>query len=146
MIDTLILQLGVILNTVPAWKKAYKLRVAVFVEYESDLEEERGRVRSLLENLRIEAEILVFWLASGSVPSYKIIIDGAASDPEEIDVVEECLKGQDWWDEIQKLRGNRGATTPASVDSAQIASIFQTAPTWPDASFQQGPRYERVST
>ncbi|QSZ29414.1 hypothetical protein DSL72_003928 [Monilinia vaccinii-corymbosi] len=141
---TLILQLGVILNTVPAWKKAYKLRVAVFVEYENDVEEERGRVESLLENLRIEAEILVFWLSSGEVPSYEIIINGANPGAHQIDEVEECLKGQDWWDEIQKLRGNRGATTSASEDLAQIANIFQAAPTWPDASFQQGPRYERA--
>jgi potassium/chloride transporter 9 len=73
-IDTLILQLGVILNTVPAWKKAYKLRVAVFVEYESDVEEERGRVMLLLENLRIEAEVLVFWLASGDLSTYEVIV------------------------------------------------------------------------
>ncbi len=63
---TLILQLGCILNTVPAWKKVYKLRVAVFVEYESDVEEERGRVKTLLDNLRIHADIRVFWLASGN--------------------------------------------------------------------------------
>ncbi|PQE12323.1 cation chloride cotransporter protein [Rutstroemia sp. NJR-2017a BVV2] len=74
---TLILQLGAILNTVPAWKKAYKLRVAVFVEYETDVEEERG-------------------------------------------------------------------TTSAAVDLAQIANIFQASPTWPEASFQQGPRGERA--
>ncbi|KAA8575196.1 hypothetical protein EYC84_004393 [Monilinia fructicola] len=141
---TLILQLGVILNTVPAWKKAYKLRVAVFVEYENDVEEERGRVKSLLENLRIEAEILVFWLASGEVPSYEIIVNGATLGDHQVDEVEKCLKGQDWWDEIQKLRGNRGAATSASVDLAQIANVFQAAPTWPGASFQQGPRYERA--
>lgn len=57
---TLILQLGCILNTVPSWKRAYRLRVAVFVEYESDVEEERGRVKALLYNLGIEAEVLVF--------------------------------------------------------------------------------------
>ncbi|ESZ94943.1 hypothetical protein SBOR_4667 [Sclerotinia borealis F-4128] len=141
---TLILQLGVILNTVPAWKKAYRLRVAVFVEYENDVEEERGRVESLLENLRIEAEILVFWLASGDVPSYEIVINGANPGTHHIDEVEECLKGQDWWDEIQKLRGNRRTTTSASGDLAQIANIFQAAPTWPNVSFQQGPRYQRA--
>lgn len=130
----------------PAWKKAYKLRVVVFVEYENDVEEERGRVKSLLENLRIEAEILVFWLASGDVPSYEIIINGANPGPRQTEEVEDCLKGQDWWDEIQKLRGNRGLTTSASVDLAQIANIFHAAPTWPDASFQQGPRNERVSS
>lgn len=54
---TLILQLGCILWTVPSWKRAYKLRVCVFVEYETDVEEERGRVTALLKNLRIEAEV-----------------------------------------------------------------------------------------
>lgn len=50
---TLILQLGCILHTVPSWKRMYKLRVCVFVEYETDVEEERDRVTTLLRNLRI---------------------------------------------------------------------------------------------
>lgn len=141
--DTLILQLGVILNTVPAWKKAYKVRVAVFVEYESDVEEERGRVRSLLENLRIEAEILVFWLASGSLETYEVIVNGAGPGGELEDEVEKCLGGQEWWDEIQRFRGKRGEVS-ASEDLAEIASIFTTGSNWPEASFQQGPRGERV--
>jgi potassium/chloride transporter 9 len=57
---TLILQLGCILHTVPRWKLSYKLRICVFVEYESDVEEERGRVATLLRNLRIEAEVSFF--------------------------------------------------------------------------------------
>jgi potassium/chloride transporter 9 len=54
---TLILQLGCILHTVPSWKRSYELRICVFVEYESDVEEERDRVTTLLRNLRIEAEV-----------------------------------------------------------------------------------------
>lgn len=54
---TLILQLGCILHTVPSWKRVYKLRVCVFVEYETDVDEERERVSTLLRNLRIEAEV-----------------------------------------------------------------------------------------
>lgn len=64
---TLILQLGCILHTVPSWRRTYTVRVAVFVEYESDVDEERSRVTTLLRNLRIEAEVLVFWLASGNL-------------------------------------------------------------------------------
>src|SRR5271169_5839703 len=101
-IDTLILQLGCILNTVPAWKKAYTLRVAVFVEYESDVEEERGRVKSLLENLRIKAEILVFWLASGDLPTYEVIVNGQNPGLDAEKEVDDCLKDQEWWEEIQK--------------------------------------------
>jgi len=138
--DTLILQLGVILNTVPAWKKAYELRVAVFVEYESDVEEERGRVKALLENLRIEAEVIVFWLASGDLQSYEIIVNGSTPGKEYEDEVEECLGGQDWWDEIQKIRGNNGATS-ATED---LSSLLAVPNNWPEASFQQGPRGERV--
>jgi potassium/chloride transporter 9 len=137
------LQLGVILNTVPAWKKAYKLRVAVFVEYESDVEEERGRVKTLLENLRIEAEVLVFWLASGNLPTYEIIVNGASPGKEAVEEVRECLKGQEWWEELQKIRGNRGVTS-ATEDLSEIANIFTDGTNWPDSSFQQGPRGERI--
>lgn len=136
---TLILQLGAILNTVPAWKKSYKLRVLVFVEYESDVEEERGRVESLLENLRIKAEVLVFWLASGEISSYEIIVNGAPIKTEAENEVDECLKGQDWWDELQRIRGKRGES-PATENLSQLVEIFKVGPTWPDSSFQQGPR------
>lgn len=140
-LDTLILQLGVILNTVPAWKKVYSLRVAVFVEYESDVEEERGRVQALLEKLRIQAEVLVFWLASGKLPTYEIIVNGISPGKEYEDEVEECLQGQDWWDEIQKIRGKRGPRS-ATDDLSGIAGIITTSTAWPEASFQQGPRGE----
>ncbi|CAG8970971.1 hypothetical protein HYALB_00000952 [Hymenoscyphus albidus] len=140
---TLILQLGVILNTVPAWKKAYKLRVAVFVEYESDVEEERGRVKSLLEKLRIEAQILVFWLASGNLPTYEIIVNGSNESREDRERVDTVLEGEEWWDELQKLRGNRGGSS-AVEDLSQISSYFNSGPSWPESSFQQGPREERV--
>ncbi|KAI0999159.1 Vacuolar cation-chloride cotransporter 1 [Podosphaera aphanis] len=136
---TLILQLGVILKTVPAWKKAYKLRVLVFVEYESDVEEERGRVESLLENLRIEAEIIVFWLASGKFSTYEFIINGTINDAEVEREVEENLKEQDWWDEIQRIRGRRGLSTGAE-DLSEITSIFKASSIWPESSFQHGLR------
>jgi potassium/chloride transporter 9 len=103
---TLILQLGCILNTVPSWKKVYKLRVAVFVEYETDVDDERGRVQTLLEKLRIEAEVLVFWLACGDVQTYRVIVNGDRS-PETRDVQEKvhtALKDEVWWQEIDRLR------------------------------------------
>ncbi|KAH8820068.1 amino acid permease-domain-containing protein [Xylogone sp. PMI_703] len=137
---TLILQLGVILNTVPAWKTAYKLRVAVFVEYESDVEEERGRVKTLLEKLRIEAEVLVFWLASGDLPTYEVIVNGAASSKEDEEKVESCLKDQEWWDEIQRYRGKRGP--PTATDD--LANIFTSGSNWPEAAYQQGHQEEKV--
>ena len=117
---TLILQLGCIINTVPAYKKAYKLRVAVFVEYETDVDEERGRVKSLLENLRIEAEILVFWLASGDLSSYEIIVNGAVGNEEALAIVHKALEEEEWWKEMADLRGNHGKMT-ASQELARSA-------------------------
>ncbi|OOO14323.1 amino acid permease-associated region [Aspergillus oryzae] len=114
---TLILQLGCILNTVPSWKKTYKLRVAVFVEYETDVDDERGRVQALLEKLRIEAEVLVFWLACGDVKSYRIIVNGDRS-PEVRDVqekVQTVLKDEGWWLDIEKFR-RRSHNQPQSDD------------------------------
>ena len=137
---TLILQLGCILNTVPAWKTAYKLRVAVFVEYESELEEERYRVKTLLDNLRIEAEILVFWLASGHVKTYQAIINGdyrkARSNIE--NMVEEVLKDEEWWQNVQKLRGNR-VESSAQKGLGDVHGLLNAVPIWPSSSF----RYSR---
>lgn len=103
---TLILQLGCILNTVPSWKKTYKLRVAVFVEYETDVEDERIRVEALLEKLRIEAEVLVFWLACGDLKMYRAIVNGDKSPgmEEARETAHELLKDEDWWQEIQRIR------------------------------------------
>lgn len=100
------------------------------MEYETDVEEERGRVQVLLENLRIEAQVLVFWLASGDLPTYEIIVNGKSNNKIYEDEVENCLKGQEWWDEMQKTRGS---ATTASNDLADIASN-----NWPEASFLHG--------
>lgn len=117
--------------------------MAVFVEYESDVEEERGRVKELLEKLRIRAEVLVFWLASGDLLAYEVIINGQSPGLDMEREVDDCLKNQDWWEEIQKIRGKRGETS-AIDDLAEVASVLNTGPAWPEASFQQGPRNERA--
>ncbi|KAI9869756.1 MAG: hypothetical protein M1830_005122 [Pleopsidium flavum] len=141
---TLILQLGCILDTVPAWKKVYSLRVAVFVEYESDVEEERGRVKTLLDNLRIQAEVLVFWLASGELKTYQIIVNGgnsaAISDAEQD--VHEVLEDEEWWRDVQRLRGRRGSMS-ASEELAGAQGLLDATPDWPSPSFQQGRKEEK---
>ncbi|KAK9457190.1 amino acid permease-domain-containing protein [Dipodascopsis uninucleata] len=98
---TLILQLGAILNTVSAWKEFYNLRVIVFVEYEDDVEEERGRLKSLLDNLRIESEVLVFCLSDGSVPAYETILHGR---PDTTGKITAHLSNESWWVELQEAR------------------------------------------
>lgn len=128
---TLILQLGCILNTVPSWKKAYKLRVAVFVEYESDVQEERDRVIALLENLRIKAEVLVFYLACGTVKSYNLIVNGEDVDEETEKSVSQVLEDEDWWMELQKIRGKIKAGEMSAMDALSIADDSQ----WPPSSF-----------
>ena len=133
---TLILQLGCILDTVPSWKKAYKLRVAVFVEYESDVEEEQSRVRTLLANLGIEAEVLVFWLASGSVKTYEGIINGTYLDTSD-DVersIDKVLENDQWWQDMQKLRGRRGKMS-AREELADIEGL--SCPTLNELSRQE---------
>ncbi|KAL6709741.1 hypothetical protein ACN47E_001170 [Coniothyrium glycines] len=135
---TLILQLGCILHTVPSWKGAYELRVCVFVEYESDVEEERGRVTTLLRNLRIEAEVLVFWLASGDLSMYEVIINGR--DDGEFDQaardIDYSLEDERWWQDIKRLRQPNGLS--ASQELSQTVDLLEAVTNWPIASFQHG--------
>lgn len=112
------------------------------MEYETDVEEERIRVKSLLENLRIQAEIKVFWLASGSLPTYEIIVNGNSPGSESEAEVNECLKDQEWWEEMQTMRGKRGQPL-AGRFGRNVENILGSS-AWPDASFQQGPRHEKV--
>ena len=141
---TLILQLGCILNTVPRWKKVYKLRVAVFVEYESDVQEERSRVETLLDNLRIQAEVFVFWLASGDLKTYQVIVNGAESVAgPEAEEVNEVLEGEEWWRDVQRLRAKRDSMS-ASQELASAQDLLDVTPEWPSPSFQHGRREDRL--
>ncbi|KAK4164892.1 amino acid permease-domain-containing protein [Cladorrhinum sp. PSN259] len=120
---TLILQLGYILRTVPAWKEAYKLRVLVFVEYESEVKEERARLKALLEKLRIDAQVLVFWLASGDLPTYETIIHGRYQNPETDNLVNGALKNEEWWEDLQNYRGSRSMS--GSQEFASITNVME---------------------
>ncbi|OIW29784.1 solute carrier family 12 member 3 [Coniochaeta ligniaria NRRL 30616] len=121
---TLILQLGFILHSVPTWKKAYRLRVLVFVEYENEVEEEQGRVKALLDKLRIEADIVVFWLACGDLATYEMIIHGRSDTPDTEVTVNDCLQDDTWWQEIQSMRG-RSRNATASQELASIANVLE---------------------
>ena len=121
--DTLILQLGYILSSVPAWRKAFKLRVLVFVEYENEVEEETARVKALLDKLRIDAETHVFWLACGELHTYECIINGRCDDIETEIMVNDTLRDEDWWDELQRFRG-RPDSMNASQEMNSLAAIL----------------------
>ncbi|KAJ5949597.1 hypothetical protein N7454_001181 [Penicillium verhagenii] len=126
---TLILQLGCILNTVPSWKKTYRLRVAVFVEYETDVEDERGRVEALLDKLRIEAEVLVFWLACGDLKAYRIIVNGDTT-PEVADSqshVDSALQDEEWWQGVLRARNH---SESQAVDAVNDEMRLERAATW----------------
>ncbi|KAH8205177.1 hypothetical protein TruAng_000589 [Truncatella angustata] len=100
---TMILQLGYILLSVPNWKKAFKLRILVFVEYDTEVKEEHARLKALLDKLRIEAEVRVFWLASGSLATYNYIINGKISKGIDHEV-NHLLNRDEWWQELQQVR------------------------------------------
>jgi potassium/chloride transporter 9 len=140
---TLILQLGCILHTVPSWRRMYKLRVCVFVEYETDVDEERERVTTLLKNLRIEAEVHVFWLANGDLKMYEVIVNGRDDgilDQTSRDV-DFSLEDERWWQDIKRLRQPAGMS--ASQELAQATDILEAITQWPTATFQHGRRETR---
>ncbi|PWI66049.1 hypothetical protein PCL_05527 [Purpureocillium lilacinum] len=123
---TLILQLGHILQSVRTWKRAFALRVMVFVEYESEVEEERARVTALLEKLRIDAQVLVFWLASGHLNTYELIVNGHTDDIDTEIIVSDALKDEDWWESLQSFRG-QAEQMSASQEMTQITQIVGAA-------------------
>lgn len=117
---TLILQMGAILRTVPAWKKNHDLRVVVFVEFEEDLESERERIKILLEKLRIKAEILVMHLNSGSVGAYETIIHGK---PDHSGRVHEFLGNDEWWQELQDARNSNNNNMDDNNPNANNSTV-----------------------
>ncbi|KAI6785072.1 Vacuolar cation-chloride cotransporter 1 [Emericellopsis cladophorae] len=67
--------------------------------------EETARVKQLLEKLRIEAKVMVFWLASGELNTYELIINGVSQDIDWDILVNDALKDAEWWDDLQNFRG-----------------------------------------
>lgn len=104
----------------------------MFVEYESDVEEESERVQKLLENLRIEAEVLVMHLSKGDLTTYETIINGKPEDNPDVEAV---LNGEEWWNELKRRR-NKAATPNNILDVVKLVSSSN----WPTSSFQQGPK------
>lgn len=105
IVDTLILQLGFILQSVPNWKRAFNLRILVFVEYDTEVDEEKARLQALLEKLRIDAEVHVFWLASGALATYEYVVNGKVSCGAD-KLVDQLLEGDEWWQQLQDIRGD----------------------------------------
>jgi len=106
---------------VPAWKQAYKLRVIIFVENPEDVEEEKARVQTLLDNLRIDAILIVLCLSSTA--TYRCIING------DVDVngrVEDILRDDQWWQDLKQLRIASSSSTPMAASAfAQASRAFR---------------------
>ncbi|KAG2186160.1 hypothetical protein INT43_002598 [Umbelopsis isabellina] len=129
---TMILQLATILNMVQQWRKQYRLRVVCFVEHPQDIPEERRRVASLLENLRIRAELLVISLAdtdstnidmgdATQVTCYTAITQGKEGVNEQVDAL---LVGTQWWNDTWKPTD--GESNHASTDHLSTKAIKST--------------------
>ncbi|KAH3670995.1 hypothetical protein OGAPHI_000706 [Ogataea philodendri] len=126
---TLILQLGAILHTVPCWKHTHKLRVVVFVEHERDVSEERHRLSSLLEILRINAQPVVLCLGSGKYKTYNYIAKGEKTGLQ-TDRIHTILEKDEWWQSVLEMRTSDGVTsklTPTIQVNSKIVRKFHTS-------------------
>ncbi|SJX64671.1 related to Na-K-Cl cotransporter [Sporisorium reilianum f. sp. reilianum] len=147
---TMVLQLGTILSFTSSWK-SHKLRVSVFVEHASEMEEERKRIRALLDNLRIPASLRVFCLADQSVTTYRTIVHGSSVAAVEVD---EALRGDPWWETLKELRRNDERRARAAAKrKSQASSPAKAIPATPggqasgaagDASRKQTKREQKL--
>jgi hypothetical protein len=98
------------------WKEVYQLRVIVFVENREDVDEERERVQKLLEDLRIDAILIVLCLSSTT--TYRHII----YDEPDVNMRVDGIVGEDqWWLDLKQLR--HAAETPVAASAPREASI-----------------------
>lgn len=95
----------------------------VFVEYENEVEEEGARVKALLDKLRIDATVMVFWLASGELNTYELIINGKSNDIDWEIITNDALRDEGWWDDLQAFRG-QSEFSSAPPERSELASIF----------------------
>lgn len=107
---TMVLQLGTILSFTGTWS-SHQLRVNVFVEHSDEIGSERIRVRKLLENLRIPAQLRVFCLSSGGVPRYDAIVLGKRALDRD---AQTTLQDDPWWASLcaGRITEGRGASQP----------------------------------
>lgn len=131
---TMILQLATILNMVQQWRKQYRLRVVCFVEHPEDIPEEQRRVVSLLENLRIQAELLVVSLSDSEslsigvescnfVSSYTAITQGKEGVNALVDAL---VVGTEWWQNTWNANPTSDKSHRQSLDVSSTRAIKST--------------------
>jgi len=96
----------------------------VFVEYESEVAEERGRVKALLDKLRIEATVQVFWLSSGRLPTYEAIVCGQCHDVGVENLINDVLKHETWWEDLTRIRAQT-ASMEGSQELVSLANVVE---------------------
>ncbi|CAI5758153.1 unnamed protein product [Candida verbasci] len=103
---TLILQLGSILSTTDEWNLTnHKVRVIVFVEFETEINDENERLNKLLSSLRIDAEIKIICLELENLDSYNYMIKGFTKQNQILyNKVDNILCHDQWWKNLCKAR------------------------------------------
>lgn len=109
---TMILQLATILNMVQQWRKQYRLRVVCFVEHPEDIPEEQKRVVTLLENLRIKAQLLVICLSGNDTTNVGVVGESFVSSYTAItqglegvnNLVDALVVETEWWQNTWKSK------------------------------------------
>lgn len=95
------------------------------MEYETEVDEERARLKSLLDKLRIDAEVVVSWLASGALSTYEYIINGKIGNTGSEGLVDELLSGDEWWEELQRIR--RDFSKMSRLQELSFGQMLETA-------------------
>jgi potassium/chloride transporter 9 len=93
--------------------------------------------------LSCRKQIMVFWLASGDLSMYEVIVNGqdegkleqAAKD------IDFSLEDERWWQDIKRLR--RPEYLSASQELAHATDLLEAVTQWPTASFQHGRRDDK---
>lgn len=86
-----------------------------------------ARVQTLLEKLRIDAEVRVFWLASGQLDTYERIINGRGSSLDCEIVVGDALRDEEWWNDLEDFRGKSEPMTTSQEFSHMVHILTSTA-------------------
>lgn len=68
--------------------------------------------------------MLVFYLSSGDLATYETVVTGRAVDPVTDAMVNDCLKEEAWWNELQTLRG-RPKSMSASQELDSLANVVE---------------------
>jgi solute carrier family 12 (potassium/chloride transporters), member 9 len=118
--------------------------VIVFVENREDVEEEKSRVQLLLDNLRIDAILIVLCLSSTS--TYRCIING---DTDVNGRVQDILGDDQWWNDLKDLRTAAASPMAASAfrqaSRAFVNSLVEFSPSNRSDSLVPGPLARRGS-